>query len=73
METLYKLISSETECDGEIKTFYGIELRGENSYRVESLSTSKQLVNDLVSICNKLKLSQIHIYDVCEDFLVKNY
>lgn len=37
--------------------------------RVSDVSTDKNKVENLISLCNKERLDPVHIYDVIEDFL----
>ena len=39
---------------------------------IEDISTEKCKIEKLVSLCNELDLSPIHIHDVVDDFLVHN-
>ncbi len=73
METLFKLISSEIIIEGKITTVYGIETIGENERKIYNITPNKEKLEVLVDKCNKLRLSPIHIQDICEDFLVHNY
>ena len=36
---------------------------------VHDVTTDKQALNELVSLCNRLELSTVHLMDVVEDFL----
>ena len=36
---------------------------------IHDITSNKQALAELVSLCNRLELSPIHLYDVVEDFL----
>lgn len=36
----------------------------------EDISINRERVQTLISMCNQLSLSPIHIYDVIQDFLI---
>ena len=36
---------------------------------IHDVTTDKRALNELVSLCNRLELSTIHLLDVVEDFL----
>ncbi|MBQ7128906.1 MAG: hypothetical protein IJO19_02845 [Clostridia bacterium] len=55
--------------EGKIWNTYGITF---NDIIINDISTEKEKIEKLVSLCNELDLSPIHIYDVIEDFLVHN-
>lgn len=38
---------------------------------VHDVTTDKQALDDLVSLCNRLELSTVHLMDVVEDFLAR--
>lgn len=38
-------------------------------YSVSDISLSKSEIDDLIRLCNKLRLETIHLLDVIEDFL----
>jgi len=68
MET-YFLIADTYTLEEQSHIGYGIGCRADNS-NFEDLTTDPVAVTNLISICNKLKLSPIHLADVVEDFLV---
>ena len=59
--------STITDENGQQHTTYGISY---NDTTVKDISINKAKVENLISLCNKLDLSPIHIYDVIDDFLV---
>ena len=54
-------------------TSYGIdvvdEMSGLSIYFILDISTEKKPLENLISLCNKLRLDIIHLNDVVEDFL----
>ena len=48
---------------------YGIGCHADNS-AFEDISMDQLSITKLISLCNKLKLSPVHLEDVVEDFLV---
>ena len=36
---------------------------------VHNVTSDKQALNELVSLCNRLELSSVHLMDIVEDFL----
>ncbi len=52
---------------------YGISVSekktGRKILHIEDITVSKAKLSELVTLCNSLELSPIHIYDVIEDFL----
>ena len=49
---------------------YGIDVFGEKkSFAIKDITTNKEALKSLIEKCNRLELSEIHIYDVIEDFL----
>lgn len=70
----YILVEEEiTNEDIGTYTSYGIELRyGEEIIdRISDIDTDREGVENLCKLCNKLKLSPIHLKDVVEDYLDK--
>ena len=56
--------------EGVPHTGYGIEYRSRNQViRFEDLTTDLLSITDLISLCNKLELSPLHLEDVVDDFL----
>lgn len=70
----YILIRSAFLSEGRLNLLYGI--RCVAGWRtVEScrgISSNKSSVQELVSLCNKLGLSPVHLADVVEDFIEQN-
>lgn len=53
--------------DGAKRDTYGISYDNKN---IKDISTDKNKIEELVTLCNSLSLSPIHINDIIEDFLV---
>ena len=53
--------------NGAKRDTYGISY---DSIEIKDISTEKRKIEELVTLCNSLSLSPIHIKDVIEDFLV---
>lgn len=69
---MYQLTVSHMISDDNISyTSYGIYVP-ENGITIKDISVNKNLVSDLVNKINRLNLSTVHIYDVVEDFLLRN-
>ncbi len=66
----YSLIQNNHESHNSPHTTYGICVT--DGVRVieeiPDISPNREQVNELVSLCNRLKLSSIHLHDVVEDF-----
>ncbi len=73
IECEYKLCSDRYLIEGEYHTGYGISVvdisSGEEMMRLEDISASKSDIEELIELCNRLKLSPIHIHDVIKDHL----
>lgn len=65
----YFLIVDTYMIEDRSHTDYGIGCRADNS-AFEDISADPIAIEDLIDICNKLKLSPLHLKDVVEDFLV---
>lgn len=59
--------STVTDEDEGLHITYGIS---HNDTMIKDVSIDKVKVEKLITLCNELDLSPIHIYDVVEDFLV---
>ena len=59
--------STITDENGTKHDTYGISYADKE---IKDISTEKKKIEKLVSLCNNLSLSPIHINDVIEDFLV---
>lgn len=72
MDCKYILIC-DTYTDGtKRRTGYGIAVLDRESVTISTahdLSPDESEVTELVKMCNRLKLSPIHLQDVIEDFL----
>ena len=65
---IWKINETEIEIEGEsVKTF------GISAYTVEikDLSTRREDVEEFVELLNRLDASEIHAYDLAEDFLLR--
>ncbi len=73
----YEIFAEELREDSVSRTAYGIRLVSardggepcEELLRISDITPLYEKLFDLVSLCNTLKLSPVHIYDVIEDFL----
>lgn len=64
---MWKLIHSRIEAaNGEIVDTYGIS---KNNTAVNDISVNKEEIEEFVRKLNRLGVSEIHVYDVVEDFL----
>lgn len=73
MSATFNLICEEIIFEDEKVTVFGIEAKSETTIQVHNISTDRQAIEKLIGKCNELSLSNVHILDVCEDFLVSNY
>ena len=55
--------------DGEVAESYGITSKNKI---IKDVSTDKNKMMELIKRCNELDVSEIHIKDIVEDFLVNN-
>lgn len=65
----YFLIASTYIVEDQSYIGYGIGCRTDNS-AFEDISTNPIAIENLINLCNNLKLSPLHLEDVVEDFLV---
>lgn len=65
----YFLIANTYIVEDRSHIGYGIGCRADNS-AFEDMSTDLIVIGNLINLCNKLKLSPLHLKDVVEDFLV---
>ncbi len=63
---MYKVISKEIFVEGERHISYGIAC---DSTEVSDLSTDKERVERFAEMCNRLELSEVHLFDAAEDFV----
>ena len=78
MTIKYKIVKEVHMTDEYTGISYGIAVY-DSTAEVESgllkyigdVSCDKEEVEELVRMCNQLELSDVHIYDVVEDFLIK--
>ena len=62
----------------DLRTSYGIAAYADSAEdgtativaSIHDVTTDKQALDELVSLCNRLELSTVHLVDVVEDFLV---
>ncbi len=77
MKITYETVQDIYELGTEKRTSYGItasETAGERVSVIASvhdISSDKQQIDGLVLLCNRLRLSPEHLYDVIEDFLAQ--
>ena len=50
---------------------YGIDIVSDNTIlkSIKDVSLQKKPLEELITLCNELRLSELHIYDVIDDFL----
>lgn len=72
MKTQYILVSEVIVIEGEKHLAFGIA-SSLSGMKVTNLSIDKDSVERLIDKCNDLSVSEIHIRDICEDFLISNY
>ena len=65
----YFLITNTYIVENRSHIGYGIGCRTDNS-SFEDLSSDPIATENLINLCNKLKLSPLHLEDAVEDFLV---
>ena len=65
-KTIYKTYTNEENIT---YVGYGVE-NIEQNVRIENITTDEKALNKWVSILNKSDISNIHIYDMVNDFLV---
>ncbi len=78
MNVKYVICEESYYCGADRRVSYGVAayaLTNEGSAdvivaSVHDISEDKQAVADLVSLCNNLELSVIHLQDAVEDFLI---
>jgi hypothetical protein len=64
---MYKVISRIiTDKNGNKKKSYGISYNGQD---YPDLKRTRKETRRLVYLCNKLKLEEVHIQDVLDDFI----
>ena len=73
MKTKYTMISKLKCQNGKLYTVYGIESIEDKKIKIYDITTNKNKLMELIRLCNEKSLSEIHIYDICEDFLTANY
>ena len=62
----YEMTQTSVSMEGITFVSYGIK---SHSYAIPDLSTDRRAVEELVALCNRLDLSEIHLLDVAEDFV----
>ena len=77
MNTIYRLkTDSSYDGDGYLHTAYGIAAIDTFGNEIRSFSDvffDKAKAERLITLCNKEKLSLIHLEDIVEDALTKQY
>ncbi len=73
MSAKYNVISQDKYIVGQQFIVYGIEAIGDQNIKIPDITTDRDKLIELINKCNEQSLSELHIYDVCEDFLVLNY
>ncbi len=70
---VYSLVESICETDGQRYKGYGIRVQNTSTTEANTyadISTNREEIVRLVSLCNELQLDAIHLEDVIEDMLV---
>ncbi len=73
MPAKYNIISQYKLIDGQQFTVYGIETIEDSKTEIHDITTDRKQLLELIEKCNEQSLSELHIYDICEDFLISNY
>lgn len=70
----YILTKTAFLSEGKLKLLYGVCCidRWRTVKNCRGISSNKSSVQELVSLCNKLRLSPVHLADVVEDFIEQN-
>ncbi len=74
----YTVTEDKYEHNGKARTAFGIDaflyengvLNNTPCVSIRDITSSKEDITSLVDTCNRLDVSQEHIYDVIEDFLM---
>ena len=65
---MWRINETEIEIEGETVKTFGISA---NAVEIRDLSTRKEKVEKFVELLNNLNASEIHAYDLAEDFLLR--
>lgn len=77
MNITYEITEETYSLDTSTRTSYGITAYADGNENgtaaiidtVHDITSDKQALTELVALCNRLKLSTIHLRDVIDDFL----
>lgn len=72
MSTKYMMISQVRCYEGKYYAVYGIEAVGDTPIKIHDITTDKDKLMKMIEKLNRNMLSEIHIQDICDDFLVYN-
>ena len=71
----YAVVEGDASAETDFTVTYGITAYDPSSNRViahiGNITCDKKRLEHLVDLCNRGKLSPIHLYDVVEDFLCR--
>ena len=65
---LWKINETEIEIEGKKVRTFGISA---NAVEIKDLSTHRGEVEKFIELLNRLEASEIHAYDLAEDFLLR--
>ena len=63
---MWRIVEKEICVEGKSATSYGI---GGKSVEIHDISTRKDEIENFVRLLNRLNASEIHAYELVEDFL----
>lgn len=65
-EKMWRIVEAEVYVDGETARSYGI---GSENIEIIDISTRKEEIQEFVGLLNRLGASEMHAYELVEDFL----
>lgn len=65
-EKMWRIVEAEVYVDGETARSYGI---GSENMEIIDISTRKEEIQEFVGLLNRLGASEMHAYELVEDFL----
>ncbi|MCI7692465.1 MAG: hypothetical protein MSR67_08785 [Oscillospiraceae bacterium] len=63
---MWRIVEAEVYVDGETARSYGI---GSENIEIIDISTRKEEIQEFVGLLNRLGASEMHAYELVEDFL----
>ncbi len=63
---MWRIVEAEVYVDGETARSYGI---GSENMEIIDISTRKEEIQEFVGLLNRLGASEMHAYELVEDFL----